>query len=58
MLYAPAEVEPRPSQASKRTRIARIVNGFKLMLLNTFAESSIENIGKGPELIKCFIIHR
>ena len=42
MLYAPAEVEPWPSQASKMTRIAIIVNGFKLMLLNTFAESSTE----------------
>ena len=65
IMYAPAEVHSGPSEASRMSLFAKIVNGFKLKLPIIFTKKS--SVWRGAEyssdqfkckqLIKCFVIH-
>ena len=51
MLHSPAEAHSGSSLVSNMDAFARVVNGF------FFAKSSIVDIWRGPELIKCLTMH-
>ena len=57
LLHPPAEAHSGPSLVSNIDTFARVVNGFIWALPTFFAKSSIVDIWRGPELIKCLTMH-
>ena len=55
--YPPVDPHFGPSQATKMDLFTRLINGFKLTFSTMFARSSIVDIWRGPEFIKCFKIY-